>query len=63
MTFWASAFLGAVVVPNRALLWPQGTEHIIATARPKVFITTEHFGTSPISICVQTIPNRGSGGR
>ncbi len=44
MTFWASAFLGAVVVPIVHFYGRRELGHIIATARPKVFITTEHFG-------------------
>ena len=44
ITFWASAFLGAVVVPIVHFYGRKELPHIIATARPKVFITTEHFG-------------------
>ena len=44
VTFWASAFLGAVVVPVVHFYGRKELTHIIGTARPKVFITTEHFG-------------------
>jgi acyl-CoA synthetase len=43
-TFWASAFLGAVAVPIIHFYGPKEIRHIIATARPKVFITFEEFG-------------------
>lgn len=44
VSFWASAFLGAVVVPIVHFYGRKELSHIIATARPKVFITTEEFG-------------------
>ncbi|BCI54265.1 long-chain-fatty-acid--CoA ligase [Mycolicibacterium litorale] len=44
MTFWASAFLGAVVVPIVHFYGRKELGHILATARPKVFITTAEFG-------------------
>ncbi len=40
-TFWASAFLGAVVVPIVHFYGRKELGHILATAQPKVFITTE----------------------
>ena len=43
-SFWASAFLGAVVVPIVHFYGRKELEHILATARPKVFITAEEFG-------------------
>lgn len=43
-TFWASSFLGAVVVPIVHFYGRKELEHILATARPKVFITAERFG-------------------
>jgi acyl-CoA synthetase (AMP-forming)/AMP-acid ligase II len=43
-SFWASAFLGAVVVPIVHFYGRRELTHIIATARPKVFITAETFG-------------------
>lgn len=42
--FWASAFLGAVTVPIVHFYGRKELAHIMATAQPKVFITTEHFG-------------------
>lgn len=44
VAFWASAFLGAVVVPIVHFYGRKELSHIIATAQPKVFITTEEFG-------------------
>ncbi len=44
VSFWASAFLGAVVVPIVHFYGRKELSHIIATARPKVFITAEEFG-------------------
>ncbi|MCV7318330.1 AMP-dependent synthetase [Mycolicibacterium confluentis] len=43
-TFWASAFLGAVVVPVVHFYGAKEIQHIAATAKPKVFITFEEFG-------------------
>ena len=44
VSFWASAFLGAVVVPIVHFYGRKELSHIIATARPKAFITAEEFG-------------------
>ena len=44
VSFWASALLGAVVVPIVHFYGRRELTHIIATARPKVFITAEEFG-------------------
>ena len=44
VSFWASAFLGAVVVPIVHFYGRKELSHIISTARPKVFITAEEFG-------------------
>src|ERR1700761_7265863 len=43
-TFWASAFLGAVTVPIVHFYGRKELGHIIATAAPRAFITTERFG-------------------
>ncbi len=43
-SFWASAFLGAVVVPIVHFYGRKELSHILSTARPKVFITAEEFG-------------------
>ncbi|MDV3127772.1 AMP-binding protein [Mycobacterium sp. 21AC1] len=42
--FWASAFLGAVTVPIVHFYGRKELGHILGTAKPKVFITTEQFG-------------------
>jgi acyl-CoA synthetase (AMP-forming)/AMP-acid ligase II len=44
VSFWASAFLGAVVVPIVHFYGRKELTHIIAAAKPKVFITAEEFG-------------------
>ncbi|MCT7660558.1 AMP-binding protein [Mycobacterium deserti] len=44
VTFWASTFLGAVVVPIVHFYGRRELGHILSTARPKVFITTPEFG-------------------
>ncbi|MGV0835044.1 AMP-binding protein [Mycolicibacterium thermoresistibile] len=44
MTFWASAFLGAVVVPIVHFYGRKELSHILGAARPKVFITATEFG-------------------
>jgi acyl-CoA synthetase len=43
-TFWAAAFLGAVVVPIVHFYGRKELAHILATARPRVFVTAEQFG-------------------
>ena len=43
-TFWASALLGAVVVPIVHFYGRKEVGHIMGAAKPKVFVTTEHFG-------------------
>jgi len=43
-TFWAAAFLGAVVVPIVHFYGRKELAHIVATAKPQVFITAEQFG-------------------
>jgi acyl-CoA synthetase (AMP-forming)/AMP-acid ligase II len=52
--FWASAFLGAVTVPIVHFYGRKELAHIMTTAKPKVFITTEHFGrmTFQPDLCV-----------
>jgi acyl-CoA synthetase (AMP-forming)/AMP-acid ligase II len=44
VTFWAASFLGAVIVPIVHFYGRKELTHIIATAKPKVFVTTEAFG-------------------
>src|SRR6201991_3495005 len=44
VSFWASAFLGAVVVPIVHFYGRKELSHIVSTARPKVFITAREFG-------------------
>ncbi|MET0901134.1 MAG: AMP-binding protein [Mycobacterium sp.] len=43
-TFWASALIGAVVVPIVHFYGRKELTHIFADARPRVFITAERFG-------------------
>lgn len=43
-TFWASALLGAVVVPVVHFYGRKELAHILGDAKPKVFITTQSFG-------------------
>ncbi len=43
-TFWASAFLGAVVVPIVHFYGRKELAHILSCAKPRVFITAEEFG-------------------
>ncbi|VEG56867.1 AMP-dependent synthetase and ligase [Mycolicibacterium aurum] len=44
VTFWASAFLGAVTVPIVHFYGRKELAHIIATAKPRVFVTAPEFG-------------------
>src|SRR6478752_2477242 len=43
-SFWASAFLGAVVVPIVHFYGRKELTHILGDAKPKVFITAASFG-------------------
>src|SRR3984885_10228719 len=43
-TFWATALLGAVVVPIVHFYGRKELSHILTDARPKVFISAEQFG-------------------
>ncbi|MDT3443330.1 MULTISPECIES: AMP-binding protein [unclassified Pseudofrankia] len=43
-TFWASTFLGAVVVPIVHFYGRKELGYILRTAKPKVFVTAERFG-------------------
>ncbi len=43
-TFWAAALLGAVVVPIVHFYGPKELRYILASSRPRVFITAERFG-------------------
>ena len=43
-TFWASMFLGAVVVPIVHFYGAKELRFILAAAKPRVFITAERFG-------------------
>ena len=43
-TFWASALLGAVVVPIVHFYGRKEVGYILTAAKPKVFVTTEQFG-------------------
>jgi acyl-CoA synthetase len=43
-TFWASAFLSAVVVPIVHFYGPKELRFILASVKPRVFITAEQFG-------------------
>ncbi|MGE2835158.1 AMP-binding protein [Mycobacterium sp. SMC-4] len=44
VTFWASAFLGAVIVPIVHFYGRKELTHILGTAKPRAFVTTEEFG-------------------
>ncbi|BBZ68112.1 long-chain-fatty-acid--CoA ligase [Mycolicibacterium insubricum] len=63
-TFWASALLGAVVVPIVHFYGRKELSHILGDARPKVFITAESFGrmTFEPDICAD-VPIVGVVGR
>ena len=43
-TFWAAAFLGAVVVPIVHFYGRKEVGYILATAKPRVFVTAREFG-------------------
>src|ERR1700739_217939 len=62
-TFWASAFLGAVLVPIVHFYGRKELAHILASAKPRVFITAEEFGrmTYQPALCADT-PAAGPAG-
>jgi acyl-CoA synthetase len=43
-TFWASAFLGAVIVPIVHFYGPKELRYILGSVKPRAFITAERFG-------------------
>jgi acyl-CoA synthetase (AMP-forming)/AMP-acid ligase II len=43
-TFWASAFLSAVVVPIVHFYGPKELHYILSSVKPRAFITAERFG-------------------
>ncbi|WP_207843762.1 AMP-binding protein [Williamsia soli] len=43
-TFWASSFLGAVVVPMVHFYGPKELSFVLATTQPKVYVTAAQFG-------------------
>ena len=44
ITFWAAAYLGAVVVPIVHFYGEKEVGHILRTVQPEVFVTTAAFG-------------------
>ncbi|HKP40771.1 AMP-binding protein [Mycobacterium sp.] len=44
VAFWASAFLGSVIVPIVHFYGRKELAHILGTSKPRVFITAEEFG-------------------
>jgi acyl-CoA synthetase len=69
-TFWASTLLGAVVVPIVHFYGRKEVGHIVATAKPRVFVTAAEFGRmkyqpdlcADIPIVALVGPTRGAGG-
>jgi acyl-CoA synthetase (AMP-forming)/AMP-acid ligase II len=46
ITFWAAAYLGAVVVPIVHFYGPKEVEYILRTSEPEVVVTPDRFGHS-----------------
>jgi acyl-CoA synthetase len=46
ITFWAAAYLGAVVVPVVHFYGAKEVGYILDTVRPSVVVTADHFGSS-----------------
>ncbi len=44
-TFWATTFLGAIVVPIVHIYGPREVRYILDAVRPKAFVTTDRFGS------------------
>ncbi|MFC9659590.1 AMP-binding protein [Nocardia sp. NPDC127606] len=63
-TFWASAFLGATVVPVVHFYGRRELTHILETVRPKVFATADRFGSLEFPVEVaRDVPIVGVVGR
>ena len=62
-TFWASAFLGAVVVPIVHFYGPREVGFILGTVQPRAFITAEQFGRMAFDpgVCAERACRRGGG--
>ncbi|MGW5375677.1 AMP-binding protein [Nocardia sp. NPDC003999] len=55
--FWASAFLGATVVPIVHFYGRKEVGHILTEVRPKVFVTTDRFGNTEFAAGLRdTVP-------
>ncbi|WP_280268842.1 AMP-binding protein [Nocardia wallacei] len=61
--FWASAFLGAAVVPIVHIYGRRELAHILPAARPRVFVTAERPGAPDIADLCADIPVVGVVGR
>ncbi len=46
VTFWASAYLGAVIVPIVHFYGPKEVEYILRATRPDVLVTVDRFGST-----------------
>jgi acyl-CoA synthetase len=57
-TFWASAFLGAALVPIVHFYGRKELAHILAAAKPRVFITAEEFGRRPATMRAAGVSGR-----
>ncbi|MEE3849445.1 AMP-binding protein [Gordonia sp. LSe1-13] len=63
-TFWASAFLGAAVVPIVHFYGPKEVSFILGEVEPKVFVTPESFGRLEYDLSVAAdVPIVGVVGR
>ncbi|HWC84730.1 MAG TPA: AMP-binding protein [Pseudonocardiaceae bacterium] len=60
VVFWASAFLGATVVPIVHFYGRKELEYILDVTRPQVFVTAERFGRLefPVDLCA-SVPITG----
>ncbi|RSN66791.1 AMP-binding protein [Actinomadura sp. WAC 06369] len=62
--FWASSFLGAVVVPIVHIYGPKEVGYILDAVRPKAFVTAERFGRMEFDPAVSaSVPHVGVVGR
>lgn len=63
-TFWATTFLGAIVVPIVHIYRAREVRYILDSVRPKVFVTTDRFGSITYDPAVyEQVPITGVVGR
>jgi acyl-CoA synthetase (AMP-forming)/AMP-acid ligase II len=61
ITFWAAAYLGAVVVPIVHFYGPKEVDYILRVTRPEVVVTADRFGQADyLARYAELLPGHGS---